>query len=138
MEYPSNLLSDYATFVQSKMANQEEIRQRVYASGPTATQLDNGARGVAEEAGEIQAVVKRYLEYGRPLDRERLLDEAGDLLFRLQQTLNAAGYSLAEALQANCRKLNARYKEGFTQEEAKDENRDRVKEAFAVSTPTEK
>lgn len=126
--------NEYQTAALTKQADQEVIRARVAALGPKATQLDNAARGIAEEAGECQAVVKRYLEYGRPLDRERGLDEAGDVLWRVGQYLDALGYTMQDAMEANLRKLGIRYQGGYTAEEAADENRDRAAEATAVAS----
>lgn len=123
---------DYQRLALTKQADQDAIRDRVYGLGPKATQLDNAARGIAEEAGECQAVVKRWLEYGRPLDRERGLDEAGDVLWRVAQYLDALGYTVGDAMEANLSKLGVRYAAGFTAAEAADENRDRAAEAKAV------
>ena len=126
------LPNDYQKAALTKQADQSSISAWVYSEGRMATQLNNAARGIAEEAGECNAVVKRWLEYKKPLDRERGLDEAGDVLWRVAQYLDALGYTMEDAMVANLKKLGVRYKEGFTNEEAADENRDREAEAKAV------
>ncbi len=124
--------NEYQKLALTKQADQAAISARVFALGPKAAQLDNAARGLAEEAGECQAVVKRWLEYGKELDREKGLDEVGDLYWRAAQYLDALGYTPEDAMAANLRKLGVRYKDGFTASEAADENRDRAAEAQAV------
>ena len=99
-----------------KEADQDEIRQRVFLLGTAATRLDNAARGLADEAGELSGVVKNWLEYGRPLDREAVLEECGDALWRVCQALAAVGYTLQDAMEANVHKLAKRYPTGHTKE----------------------
>lgn len=129
--------NEYQKAALTKQADQSSISAWVYSEGRMATQLNNAARGIAEEAGECNAVVKRWLEYKKPLDRERGLDEAGDVLWRVAQYLDALGYTMEDAMVANLKKLGVRYKEGFTNEEAADENRDREAEAKAQAGPDE-
>lgn len=123
--------NEYQQAALTKMADQSLIQQRLASLSPKAVQLDNGTRGIGEEAGECLAVAKRHLEYGKPLDRDRLIDECGDVLWRVAQTLDAVGSTLEEAMEKNLLKLGVRYQAGFTEREAADENRDRVAEAKA-------
>lgn len=125
--------NEYQTLALTKQADQDAIRIRLYALGPKATQMINACRGLAEEAGECQNPAKKWLEYGRDLDRQRCLDEAGDVLWRLAQYLDAVGFTLEEAMAANLRKLDVRHDGGFSSHHAADENRDRAAEAAAVA-----
>ena len=46
-------------------------------------QLFDAAAGMAEEAGEALAIVRKHLYQERPLDRDRLREELGDALWCL-------------------------------------------------------
>lgn len=69
--------------------------------------------GLAGEAGEVAELIKKWAGHGAPLDRERLTEEVGDTLWYLSEVSRVAGISLAEAAEANLRKLEARYPDGF-------------------------
>jgi NTP pyrophosphatase (non-canonical NTP hydrolase) len=59
---------------------------------------------VGNEAGELQGVLKK--EYREKDDRpERVLDEAGDVLFYLTALLDKYGYTLEDAMQRNMSRL---------------------------------
>lgn len=94
--------------------------------------LDNAARGLADESGEISGAVKKHIEYGQPLDRENLKEEVGDCLYRLSQLCDAIGYSLGEAMDANVRKLKCRFPIKFEDALAHESGRDRDKESKAM------
>lgn len=64
-------------------ADQEKILDRLRNLGPQAMRLDNGARGLAGDCGEVSTAVGRYIEYGQPLDFTNLVEEVGDCLWRL-------------------------------------------------------
>ena len=77
--------------------------------------MANAALGVGGEAGEVIELVKKSLYHGRELDRQKLQDEIGDVLFYLAFLCEAAGISLETAAVNNISKLRARYPEGFVQ-----------------------
>lgn len=112
------------------MADQNLIRQRIYELGPKATQLDNAVRGLSDEVGEINNLVKKHLEYGQDLDTTNLLEEAGDALWRLAQLLDAAGMTIEMAMHSNIKKLMVRYPDGYSDVLAA--NRDLEAEKVAV------
>ena len=72
----------------------------------------HAALGVAGEAGEIIDAVKRGWAYGKPLDRENLIEELGDIEFYLEALRQSQGISRDETLTANNTKLMARYPDG--------------------------
>lgn len=80
----------------------------------TAGRLLDPACGLAEEAGEVLALVRKHVLAGRPLDRARLAEELGDALWCLAATADAAGLSLAEVADGNLAKLAARHPDGFS------------------------
>lgn len=115
-------------------ADQNLIRERVYALGENATRLDNGVRGLADDCGELNSAVKKYLEYGQPLDRTNVIEEIGDCLWRLAQIAKAVSATIEECMIANLAKLNVRYGDGIcTDAAAAEAARDRDAERAAIA-----
>jgi NTP pyrophosphatase (non-canonical NTP hydrolase) len=71
----------------------------------------HAALGICGEAGETADCIKKEVIYGKPIDRDNLIEELGDLRFFIQAVQNIYGISETEVLQANCNKLALRYKE---------------------------
>jgi uncharacterized protein YabN with tetrapyrrole methylase and pyrophosphatase domain len=67
------------------------------------------AMGISGEAGELADCIKKEIIYGKPLDRENLVEELGDLRFYIQATQNLYGITDQEVLQHNANKLSERY-----------------------------
>ena len=80
---------------------------------PTIDRLTNGALGLGGEAGEVIELVKKHRYHGKPLDREALVGELGDVLWYVAETASAAGLSLWGIAEENLSKLRARYPDGF-------------------------
>lgn len=74
----------------------------------------HASMGIAGEAGEVIDAVKKTWIYGKPLDRENILEECGDLLFYISALLTQTGYTLDDAMNANMDKLKKRYPDGYT------------------------
>lgn len=72
----------------------------------------HAALGVAGEAGELADAIKKHVVYGKPLERENVVEELGDLRFYMQQIMNMHGISEEEVLQGNANKLSKRYPAG--------------------------
>ena len=86
---------------------------------PLTRKLDeiiNGALGAAGEAGEIAEVVKKVAFQGHELDREEVIEEAGDTLYYLTYLILKLGGSLEEVINFNIEKRNERYPDGFEAE----------------------
>lgn len=113
-------------------ADQSVILTRLVGLGPNAMRLDNAARGLCDEVGEVNNVVKKYIEYGQPLDTTNLKEEVGDCLWRLAQICKAGGFSLKDAMEANIKKLVVRYPSRYSDVLAEEDNRDRRMEKEAV------
>jgi NTP pyrophosphatase (non-canonical NTP hydrolase) len=71
--------------------------------------LIDAAAGLAEEAGEALAIVRKHLYQGKELDRDKLEKELGDALWCLAMTARAAGLSLEQVAVANITKLKERH-----------------------------
>ena len=80
--------------------------------------LLDAAAGMAEEAGETLGLIRKHLFQDRPLERERLTTELGDVLWCLAVTAHSAGITLDDVAAANVAKLQARYPGGFSSERA--------------------
>ena len=66
--------------------------------------------GMAGELSEITEPIKKYIFHGRALDREKLVEEIGDLVWYLDELCQVLGVTLAEVKQYNIDKLKKRYK----------------------------
>ena len=71
--------------------------------------LLDSAIGLAEEAGEVLALVRKHSFQSRDLPRERLEEELGDALWCLAMTARHAGMTLEQVAAANIAKLRARH-----------------------------
>lgn len=137
-------LQEYHEFVLRKEANQEAILLRLvrmYDYDPQAAiklmRLDNASRGIGSDAGEVLDCIKRAIEYQKPLDETNLQEELGDVLYRIEQCASAIGLTIQDLIESNRRKLDERYREGFTNQEADEVNRDRAAERQAIEMPLE-
>lgn len=94
-----------------------DYRQFVLSKLPLKGQaLLNGVLGLCGEAGEVADAVKKHLFQEHMLDRDKLVDELGDVCFYLELTACCAGITLDEARQKNIEKLNRRFPNGFEAE----------------------
>ena len=78
--------------------------------------LLDAACGLAEEAGEVLAHVRKHVMQARPLQRDALAEELGDALWCVAMAARAAGLSLDEVAAANLAKLSGRHPGGFVAE----------------------
>lgn len=121
-------------------ADQSLILYRLGALGPEAMRLDNAARGLAGDAGEVSSAVMKFIEYGKPFDKANMLEEVGDCLWRLNQVCAAVRgltgdetFTLESAMDANIRKLAARYPDKYSDDKAI--NRNKEAELKAIEQP---
>lgn len=78
--------------------------------------LENGVMGLCGEAGECIDVVKKYLYQGHKLDKLKLKDELGDVLWYVAITCQALGITLDDVMEHNVKKFLLRYPDGFEAE----------------------
>ena len=71
--------------------------------------ITNGVLGLAGEAGECCDIVKKYKYQGHELNKEKLMDELGDVLWYIAETASGLGVTLEEVAQYNLDKLHKRY-----------------------------
>lgn len=79
------------------------------------------ATGVSGEAGELLDAIKKHVVYKKPLDRDNVVEELGDLRFYMAGLMNAYGITEDELLAANNAKLGKRYAAGtYSDRQAQD------------------
>jgi NTP pyrophosphatase (non-canonical NTP hydrolase) len=81
------------------------------------------AIGISGEAGELLDAIKKQVIYRKPLDRENVLEELGDLEFYMEGIRQGLGITREQCLEANIAKLGKRYEgmkytDGAAQERA--------------------
>lgn len=75
--------------------------------------LLDAAAGLAEEAAEVLGLVRKKAFQGRDVERDRLVEELGDVLWCLSVTAHSLGIPLAEVARSNQEKLAKRHPDGF-------------------------
>ncbi len=80
--------------------------------------LINGVMGLCGESGEAIDIVKKHLAQGHELDREKLIEELGDVAWYIAETATALDIELEEIFTRNIDKLRKRYPEGFDAEKS--------------------
>ena len=98
----------------------EEVTKRL--AQRNTIRLLHASFGVSSESGEVADAIKRFVFYGKPIDRINLIEEAGDLLWYINVLLNAVDSTFDEAMERNIAKLKARYGDKFTEEKALNRN----------------
>jgi NTP pyrophosphatase (non-canonical NTP hydrolase) len=88
---------------------QAEARRTIRRELTDDQRLLDAAAGLAEEAGEVLAHVRKHLLQGRPLDRESLTLELGDALWCVAITADTLGISLEAVARRNVDKLRVRH-----------------------------
>ena len=77
------------------------------------------ATGIAGESGEIIDAIKKHVAYNKPLDRENVIEELGDIEFYMQGLRDALSITREETLEHNYTKLmTKRYPNGYSDEAA--------------------
>jgi len=76
----------------------------------------NYSMGLIGESGEVIDLLKKSLFHGHELDRNKLKEELGDVLFYIAALATTVGVTLEEIANYNIDKLWDRYPNGFTTE----------------------
>ena len=97
-------------------ANAYQIAALRTAGDDRSGYLLNGVMGLCGEAGEVIDLVKKHLHQGHELDRDKIAEELGDVLWYAALTATAIGCSLGDVMEANLIKLEERYPFGFDAE----------------------
>ena len=73
----------------------------------------DAAAGLSEEAGEVLAHARKHVLQGRPLDRDAVIDELGDVLWCLAIAARSLDVTLSGVAMRNEEKLRTRHPDGF-------------------------
>lgn len=77
--------------------------------------------GVCGETGELLDQVKKHVFYKKPIDRENMVEELGDIEFYLEGVRASFGITREETIQHNIAKLSKRYSSGkFSNQQAQE------------------
>ena len=74
--------------------------------------------GISGEAGELLDAVKKNAIYQKPLDRNNIIEELGDLEFYMEGLRQGLDISRNEVLDHNITKLRKRYGQSYSNEAA--------------------
>lgn len=88
---------------------QSEARRTINRALTDDQRLLDASAGLAEEAGEVLAHVRKHLLQGRPLDRDAVTLELGDALWCLAIAADTLGVTLDEVARRNVEKLRSRF-----------------------------
>ena len=134
--------SRYQQLAARTECDQEAAQQRVGDPEGKPPQmmvrLLHACLGLTGEVGEMAATTEHWVYYGHPLDKTNLKEEIGDCLWYLALACNALGWDMGQVMAANIAKLQERYPDKYTDDQALEINRDRVAERSVVenlSTP---
>lgn len=111
--------NDYADFVQSKVKSGARIKEEM-SSGQA--HILHMSLGFVQEAAELSDQFKKWAIYQKQLDLENVREELGDALFFMTAIMTHFGISFTELQHLNRSKLDERYKEGYSNEEAQTRN----------------
>jgi NTP pyrophosphatase (non-canonical NTP hydrolase) len=84
----------------------------------TKDQLANAFMGLAGESGEALDLIKKHLFHDHDLDKNKIINELGDIAFYLEIASYLLGTTVEEIEQQNIEKLNKRYPNGFNKEDS--------------------
>ncbi len=94
----------------------QEILRTYAGSDEARDKLCLGALGLAGESGEVVDQVKKFIYQGHEIDRAKMRDELGDVLWYFALICHATGSTLKEVMRGNVEKLRRRYPQGFAVE----------------------
>lgn len=81
--------------------------------GPETETIQYAAIAIGGEAGEVLDYVKKVTYHGIPLDKDKLDEEVGDVLWGIQAYCTGRGITMEYLMEKNMAKLQKRYPNGF-------------------------
>lgn len=97
---------------------QEKSKRTMDLTLSTEEALLNYTLGLVGEAGELVEIIKKHVFHGHELDIEKVIEEAGDVLFYLSAICTTLSIDLNDVALGNIIKLIKRYPEGFSSEKS--------------------
>ncbi len=99
-----------------RMNEYQLLAQRTANTKTRSGKIENGILGLCGETGECADLWKKYLHQGHELDKDKLVEELGDVLWYCAELASGLGMSLEDVAQINVEKLKKRYPAGFSAE----------------------
>lgn len=97
----------YADVVRALKKKGEDI---IATLTPEKADMWHMASAITGEGGELFDAVKKHVVYNKPLDRENVVEELGDLEFYMEGLRQRIGITREETLLHNAEKLAVRYR----------------------------
>jgi NTP pyrophosphatase (non-canonical NTP hydrolase) len=88
----------------------------------SSVRMLHGSIGISTEAGELLDAVKKYIFYGKEIDKINVKEELGDILYYTALIVDEIGLEFGDIMETVVAKLQARYPEKFTEEKANNRN----------------
>jgi NTP pyrophosphatase (non-canonical NTP hydrolase) len=85
--------------------------------------LRNAVYGLNGESGEVIDILKKHEFQGHAFDRDKIIDEAGDVCWYIAEIAYVLDVKLEDVFEGNINKLSKRYKNGFSKEESINRNK---------------
>ncbi len=82
-----------------------------FHTGDVSARLDYGAIGLVTESSKILDLIKKSKKSLHPLEKQKVIEELGDLLWYLNLTLDELGLSFEDVMEANLDKISKKYPE---------------------------
>ncbi len=76
--------------------------------------IANAALGLTGEAGEVAEVIKKALYQGHLLNKDKVAEELGDVMFYVAYMADCIGFTLEQIMSLNVMKRRSRYPDGFS------------------------
>ena len=110
--------SDYKYFINKLYLLDITYYRCVSLMEDNNTELAHAALGLAGETGEVVDIIKKHLMYGKDLDKQKLIEEMGDLFHYFARLMHLNDVTLSEVMESNTTKLKKRFPAGYTNEDA--------------------
>lgn len=113
---------DSKTYIEKAMRT--EARDYFFGSKEMPARIEHGVIGIVTEAGELMDAVKKTKIYRKELDKVNLIEELGDIFWYTALLCDELGVSFEDIMDKNIAKLEARYPEKYSHDNAINRNTD--------------
>jgi NTP pyrophosphatase (non-canonical NTP hydrolase) len=80
--------------------------------------LANMTLSLCEEAGEVASPIKKHIFHGHELNKEKIIEEMGDLMFYANNLMTLLDIEMTDVLDYNIKKISERYPNGFNEHDS--------------------
>ena len=97
-----------------KLFDYQMKASRTFPAMHNETKIENGIIGLFGEGGEIADLFKKFKYQKHPMNREKMIEELGDVLWYCAMIATGLRTTLDKVAEQNIEKLMKRYPDGFT------------------------